>query len=268
MPLYFGITSRDLPLTLESVGNRWDQEPVRRPNGYPFYHWLQTERGGGRVEVDGRTYALGEGEGLLLAPFVPHAYARTGEVWLTAFATFAGRLEADIGKIVGKESVLPIGPETCAAFASWVEEVLALHERQRLDGPALSVDCYRMLLRMAHGAGRGDAGKHPLYRQYVAPVIGEIETNYARALTVEGLARSVYVSPQYLTRLFRRFLGCSVYAYLTGFRLGRAKELLANEPQAEVQQVAHRVGYHDASHFIAVFKAAAGCTPLEFRRLY
>ena len=38
----------------------------------------------------------------------------------------------------------------------------------------------------------------PLYRQYVAPVIEEIEINYSLDLSVEYLSRKVFITPQYL----------------------------------------------------------------------
>ncbi len=107
----------------------------------------------------------------------------------------------------------------------------------------------------------------PLYLRYVAPVIKEIETRYDTELTVQELSAGVYVTPQYLSRLFRRFLGCSAYEYLTTFRINKARELLVSAPRMEVQQIAGETGFSDASHFIAMFKKITGVTPLEFRRL-
>lgn len=108
----------------------------------------------------------------------------------------------------------------------------------------------------------------PLYQKYVLPVIKEIETNYSQPLTVTGLCSQVYVTPQYLSRLFKRFLGSSVYTYLMNYRIQKAKELLMNRPETEIQHIAHQVGFQDASHFISVFRTATGYTPLEFRKLH
>ena len=81
------------------------------------------------------------------------------------------------------------------------------------------------------------------------------------------LGRKVFITPQYLTRLFHRYLNCSVYEYLTAYRISKAKELLIINPHLEIQDVARRTGFTDSSHFIAVFKKAVGTTPLEFRRM-
>ena len=94
----------------------------------------------------------------------------------------------------------------------------------------------------------------PLYLRYVAPVIEEIETCYSLPLTVAQLSRQVFVTPQYLSRLFQRFLGCSVYEYLMTCRINRAKELLLTAPRMEVQEIAAQTGFSDPSHFIAMFR--------------
>ena len=43
-----------------------------------------------------------------------------------------------------------------------------------------------------------------------------------------SVSQEVFITPQYLSRLFSRYLGCSVYEYLTKFRLSKAKELLVS----------------------------------------
>ena len=44
----------------DSVGNHWYQESMQRPNGHPHYHYLQTEKGRGRIEIRGKHYILEE----------------------------------------------------------------------------------------------------------------------------------------------------------------------------------------------------------------
>lgn len=268
MPIYFGLSPFNLPLTLESVGNHWNQEPVRRPGGYPLYHWLQTEQGCGAVEICDRSLSLKANEGILISPDTPHSYRRDGEIWLTSFATFTGTLSADIPKIVNKAPFTLISSADSRPFRRFVNRTVAAHESHRLDALSLSAECYEFLLRFSCGRQSHNPAEHPQYQKYVLPVIQKIETDYNRPLTVPELSALVYVTPQYLSRLFQRFLGCSVYTYLQNFRISKAKELLLTEPETEVQHIAHRVGFQDSSHFISVFRSATGYTPLEFRKLH
>ena len=93
------------PYTFESVGSGWEQERVTRPSGYPFYHYLQTEQGSGKIETAAGTYTLKKDEGLLIAPFIRHSYDRSETVWRVKFATFTGTAERSIPQIMGSRQI-------------------------------------------------------------------------------------------------------------------------------------------------------------------
>ncbi|MDO4293609.1 MAG: AraC family transcriptional regulator [Eubacteriales bacterium] len=268
MPIFFrGALVRE-PFAFDSVGSRWLQEDTCRPNGYPFYHYLQTLEGCGRILIQGKPYLLGENEGVLLAPSVSHSYARRTEQWITCFCTFTGTVEGSIARILDNRPIIFTGKEQGQRIAPLIGEAVELYEHPPVDAQALSLLCYRLLLQFVEGITSQALLTDPLYLRYVAPVIEEIETHYAAPLTVGALSRRVYVTPQYLSRLFRRFLGCSVYEYLTACRINRAKELLLTHPHMAVQEVALLTGFSDTSHFISMFKKATGCTPLYFRKFH
>ncbi|WP_310601664.1 AraC family transcriptional regulator [Anaerosporobacter sp.] len=268
MPIYFELSSRELPLTIDSIGNQWYQENIERPKGFPHYHWLQTESGLGEVVIDGKQLSLPEGTGVLIAPFVPHSYYSNQEEWRTSFVTFSGALETDISKIVGHERYIPVADHEGFSFQNWINHTISLHENQQINPVQLSIDCYVFLMNVNPVQDYRGFLEQPLYQRYVLPIIKEIETKYSEDITVQYLADIAYVSPQYLSRLFKRFLGCSTSMYLTNYRMLKAKEFLVNRPELEIQQISFRVGYHDTSHFIAMFKSITGYTPLEFRHLH
>ena len=95
MAIYFSNTLSKEPFQFDSVGNHWLQEALSRPQGYPIYHYLQTEEGCGIFTIDGKEYFLPEDHGILITPHVPHAYrAADTSAWITCFATFGGTMEA------------------------------------------------------------------------------------------------------------------------------------------------------------------------------
>ena len=267
MPIHFLSAPVREPLAFDSVGAHWVQEHIVRPDGFPRYHFLMTERGCGQLRMLGQTYRLGEGEGVLLAPHLPHAYDRESSSWITAFATFTGPIAEGLDALLKGRSVVFTEKEQGAAILALLSDVDRRFETPPVDPRALSVDCYRLLLLLTSGSTAAAPAEDPLYARYVAPVIREIETHYGEPLTAAHLSRLVYVSPQYLARLFNRFLGCSVCEYLTAHRIGQAKTLLLSKPRMEIQEVAARVGFADASHFAAVFRRMTGETPRAFRRL-
>ena len=93
MPIFFKPSASDFSLSADSIGNRWLQEPVVRPNGFPLYHWIQTERGEGLLTLEGQKLLLKPGDGVLIAPHVPHEYRENdgSGMWFTSFLTFDGK---------------------------------------------------------------------------------------------------------------------------------------------------------------------------------
>lgn len=266
MTVIFRSVPVDVPFTFESVGTEWEQPHVVRPEGYPYYHYLQTEKGCGRIETSVGSFVLHEDEGLLLAPHIRHSYAKEGAVWHTKFASFTGTLESSIPGIVGSRSAIRIDREQGRKIAEMIGECAELCAASPYKKELLSVSCYRMLLEFAGGSHAHSLTDDPVYQNYVAPVIKEIEKRYAEPLTAAGLSSLVFITPQYLSRLFRKYMNCSTVEYLISFRISKAKEMLITEPRTEIQAVAHRTGFTDASHFIATFRRSTGITPAEFRR--
>ena len=59
------------PFTYESIGKDWTQDHVSRPGGYPFYHYLLTVKGAGRIETRGRLLSAARGRGASHGAFYP-----------------------------------------------------------------------------------------------------------------------------------------------------------------------------------------------------
>lgn len=91
-----------------------------------------------------------------------------------------------------------------------------------------------------------------------------LEANYAREISLEEVAASVQISPFYLSKLFKKEFGENFIDYLTGIRIRKAKEILAN-PLHTVKDACYLVGYHDPNYFARVFKKMVGMTPTEYQ---
>ncbi len=93
-----------------------------------------------------------------------------------------------------------------------------------------------------------------------------IHHNYHRDITLEEVAGAVFLSPCYLSRIFKQAQGVNFIDYLTHVRLEKAKILLESNSDS-ITQIARKVGYQDPKYFSTVFKKHEGCTPSEYRRL-
>lgn len=267
MPIYFRNTPVTEPFTFDSIGNNWIQDEMNRPKGYPKYHYLQTEKGRGILTIQGKKYTLNPHEGLLIAPFIPHFYYSPDTNWQTTFITFTGTIENSISQLLDNRQIIFVEKELGVQLGAIISQMVKNYEAHPEDSLSISMDCYRILMHLSNGIHTQDLMKEPLYQRYVAPVIREIERHYDQNLTVQTLSRQVYITPQYLSRLFQKFLGCSTYEYLTTYRINKAKEYLMLHQRMEVQEIAGKTGFLDTSHFIAMFRRQTGVTPLEFRKI-
>ena len=74
------------------------------------------------------------------------------------------------------------------------------------------------------------------------------------------------VTPQHLTRLFRKKLGCTVAEYLHAHRITCGKKLLAETDQS-IAAIAQQVGYNSANTFTYNFRHCEGITPANYREI-
>lgn len=91
-----------------------------------------------------------------------------------------------------------------------------------------------------------------------------IEANFHDKVSLDLLAGMVYLSPPYLSRIFKQETGTPFNTYLNEVRVHKAKELLRHE-EMKLIEIAEAVGFEDQSYFTKVFKKIVGLTPLHYR---
>jgi len=101
--------------------------------------------------------------------------------------------------------------------------------------------------------------------QLVQQIVAYIHANYAVAITRQQIADSVGVSADYVTRVFRKRIGCSPWKYLLQYRISRATELLEASSLA-VTEVGASVGFNDPTYFSRSFRKEIGLSPLKYRK--
>ncbi|MET8353643.1 MULTISPECIES: AraC family transcriptional regulator [unclassified Micromonospora] len=115
---------------------------------------------------------------------------------------------------------------------------------------------------------RPEAAAATWYRAHGDPVVGLalrlLHDQPAHPWTVATLAARTGVSRAALARRFTELVGESPMAYLTGWRLALAADLL-REPDATISAVARRVGYGSPFALSAAFKRVRGVSPAEHR---
>ncbi|MBD2868628.1 response regulator transcription factor [Paenibacillus arenilitoris] len=102
--------------------------------------------------------------------------------------------------------------------------------------------------------------------EQVARIIAHIDASFTEDLLLSRLAERFNLSLGYLSQLIKKETGTTYSEYVTGKRLGLAKELLA-DCSLSVHEIVERVGYKDYFHFNKLFKKHFGVTPSKYRKI-
>lgn len=89
--------------------------------------------------------------------------------------------------------------------------------------------------------------------------------NHLTHATLENASKSVNLSSDYVSRLFRKQKGISFSEYLLKARMDRAGQLIRNV-NLQISDVAAQLGYNNAKNFSRAFHNYYGMTPSEYRR--
>lgn len=107
-----------------------------------------------------------------------------------------------------------------------------------------------------------DSGKIP--NLFVQKAADYIKLNYSEKISIKEIADQLYLSPNYLSELFKKHTGKTISEYLTDYRLEKACQLL-DHAEYRVGDVSGMVGIHHGRYFSNMFKKKYGMTPTEYR---
>lgn len=97
-------------------------------------------------------------------------------------------------------------------------------------------------------------------------IISYLNENYEHKISLEQIAHNMYLSPVYISKIFKEETGESPINYLIKIRLEKAKDILLNCEGGSIKNIANQVGYDDVYHFSKLFKKYYGISPLYYKK--
>ena len=97
-------------------------------------------------------------------------------------------------------------------------------------------------------------------------IIKYIQENLNFTITVEDLADTFHLHPNYFIKYFKKYTGASPIQYINKARIEKAK-LLLKSTGLSITEISDKTGFGDIYHFSKSFKSYTGYSPSDFRKI-
>ena len=119
-------------------------------------------------------------------------------------------------------------------------------------------------LRLEHITYEPQASReNSLEYDRIKKILSYIEENYQNKITLNDIAGHIHLCESECTRLFKRHMNTTLFAFLQEYRIERSLEFLQDDQP--VSAVADKAGFSDPNYYSKVFAKIKGCSPREYR---
>lgn len=103
------------------------------------------------------------------------------------------------------------------------------------------------------------------YSLLIKKMLSIIYERYRESITLDEIASTLNVTPEYLGSLFIKEVGKNFSLFTKEYRINKAKKLLLNS-NLKMNEISREVGYADAKYFCRVFREITGMPASEYQR--
>lgn len=102
-------------------------------------------------------------------------------------------------------------------------------------------------------------------KELVEGITKYLNENYVQDISLYTLSKNMYLSPVYISKIFKEVMGDSPINYLIQIRLAKSKELL-EDTKLSIKTISKMVGYDDPYYFSKLYKKYYGVSPNKTRK--
>lgn len=258
-----------LPYFIMGVGCKYEQEHIIRPRGFPYYQWIQCRSGSGELILNNNTYTVSENQGMLLFPDIPHEYYATSDSWEVDWIIFNGLFISDFFESTAR--LKSAGVYFISHPHLIADKILQLYNIESSESPIKSIEgsrmTYEILLDLLKSISEKVDSSIAYKYNRLKPLFNYINENYNRILSLDELAKVVGITPQHLCSSFKKNTTQTITEYINLIRIKKSKELIIQNREMQIKEIARLVGYNDVSYFCSVFRKLVNMSPIEFKNL-
>ncbi|MBO5198098.1 MAG: AraC family transcriptional regulator [Lachnospiraceae bacterium] len=277
---HYDITYHDFnPTVLFASKLRIEQDGVYHSHN-DFTEIAYTLSGKGRYQVEGTVYDMQAGDLIICNPGVHHQnlVVNPKEPAVQFFIGFSNyqfrNMPPDTIQLKDGSHFLRLRFETRQEIAKHCYEILAENEAGQL-GKYFMLKAHLMqilllivreIMEKKEPQQKGMSFETYNKSYAVKKIITYLNENYEQKISLDQIAHNMYLSPVYISKIFKDETGETPINYLIKIRLEKAKQILEYEQDSSIKSIANQVGYEDVYHFSKLFKKYYGVSPLLYKK--
>jgi len=262
---YFFKGNMEYPFNIEAIGVTNPDKGYFISRGCSEYFVIEfVAEGKGAVSINGKEYSVEKGDVYILPPESTHSYRADAKnpyrkLWCNFYSDTFAKLQTEYR--LNDKHVFH-APDCEKDFVRLVEIATfgsCINDEEWANVASILMN---VLNKIAAREYRPE-GSNTIATHVKEILDGAVFDN----ITVENLAKQLFVSKLILTREFKNMYGMSPYHYYLDKKLSQAKLMLRRSTMS-VKEISDKLCFADEHYFSGFFKRKVGVTPSEFRKLF
>ncbi len=253
----------EFPFNIEAIGITYPDKDYFIARERADYYVIEfVAEGKGQLSINGKEYALEQGDVYLLPPERSHRYRADSEqpyrkFWCNFYSNTFAKIQTDYRL----DGIYVFHAPECEEDFLKLVELAALGNRINDDEwTKIASILMNILNKLALKSYRSERNSTIASRAKVL-----LDNSIFDNITVDELTKQLFVSKTILTREFKKIYGMSPYHYYLNKKLSQAKLMLHNS-NLSVKEISDTLCFSDEHYFSGLFKRKVGVSPSDFRK--
>lgn len=166
----------------------------------------------------------------------------------------------------GVNNIISLTPEQLALFQECFHQMEESQVSEEYGADIQGIAALMRLLLMINETFLFLPDQNPeFYSHRLQPVMAYIDSHLAEPITLDSIAQVCSLDKYYLSHLFKRETGSTIFQYILVKRIAMARELLSMG--TSVAETCVQSGFGDYANFIRTFKKVTGNSPGHFKKM-
>ena len=279
-------SSTFVPVIVKNIERIHDREWSMDLSQHDSFEMVYMKKGSAVFEVSGQPVEMGPNDIIIIKPFQYHKFivkSESGCEFIVLSFKFENKDTGEYSEVSLEDFLNFVSSKESGAFISLkvsqkndiivlLNRILKERDSNEIGSEFLShllvLELFVLISRALKMEWENSIkSKSPKLKELIEISVNYIHNNFERNISLNDIAKFVFLSTSYFTRAFKEEMNISPISYLLKVRVERAMELL-RETDQKVSDIALSVGFSNQQRFNEIFKKHTKMTPLQYRKQY